>query len=285
MDDLKVKQDLFLLSKLEEEYNELSDKCNKLYTYIYSLDFITKVPSCDERCLMQEQHKRMESYRTNLYQRIDFYRCRVKTACGYDVLVPWSEVAKQLQKNGILLSPQEATQKLFNLFFKAKNMVYAPSEKCAKCGGDLLYGMGAKDGDETICFNCANQITNEELQQALDEYRAACTHHCGQDATCQVDDGSAVVQDPNESQPAEVLRTKEDVEKKLGIHIHEGNAPKGQCGCMDMKSLLDMQVIGVGNGKCEGCPQDHYGTPCVKVELVGGYYICLAPLHNSIVTE
>ena len=110
-------------------------------------------------------------------------------------------------------------------------------------------------------------------------------HHCGQDATCQVDDGSAVVQDPNESQPAEVLRTKEDVEKKLGIHIHEGNAPKGQCGCMDMKSLLDMQVVGVGNGKCEGCPQDHYGTPCVKVELVGGAYICLAPLPNSIATE
>ena len=111
------------------------------------------------------------------------------------------------------------------------------------------------------------------------------THHCGQDATCQVGDGSAVVQDPNESQPAEVLRTKEDVEKKLGIHIHEGNVPKGQCGCMDMKSLLDMQVVGVGNGKCEGCPQDHYGTPCVKVELVGGTYLCLAPLPNSIATE
>jgi len=260
MDDLKVKQDLFLLSKLEEEYNELSDKCNKLYTYIYSLDFITKVPSCDERCLMQEQHKRMESYRTNLYQRIDFYRCRVKTACGYDVLVPWSEVAKQLQKNGILLSPQEATQKLFNLFFKAKNMVYAPSEKCAKCGGDLLYGMGAKDGDETICFNCANQITNEELQQALDEYRAACTHHCGQDATCQVGDGSAVVNEIPDS----------------------------------LKSLEGMQVIKVCGPKCKDCPcgdglreypSGRDASSCVKVELVGGYYICLAPLPNSIVTE
>ena len=108
-------------------------------------------------------------------------------------------------------------------------------------------------------------------------------HHCGQDATCPVGDGSAVVQDPNESQPAEVLRTKEDVEKKLGIHIHEGNIPREQCG--SLKTLLGMQVVGVGNGKCEGCPQDNYGTPCVKVELVGGTYLCLAPLPNSIATE
>ena len=295
MDDLKVKQDLFLISKLEEEYNELSDKCNKLYTYIYSLDFITKVPDCDERCLMQEQHKRMESYRTNLYQRIDFYRCRVKTACGYDVLVPWSEAANQLQKNGILLSPQEATQKLFNLFFKAKTLVYAPSEKCAKCGGDLLYGMGAKDGDETICFNCANQITNEELQQALDEYRAACTHHCGQDAEEQHHNYRAIVEGQ-------------------GIHINDGNVPLDQCGCIkickvgggnatvkdpnesqpadtvpeSLKELVCMQIEHVfpANHKCDKC--DYY-TSCnrsvKKLELVGGYMLCLAPLPNSIVTE
>ena len=197
MDDLKVKQDQFLLSKLEEEYNEFSDKCNKLYTYIYSLDFITKVPDCNERCLMQEQHKRMESYRTNLYQRIDFYRNRVKTACGYDVLVPWSEV----------------------------------------------------------------------LQQTLDEYRSACLHHCGQDAdlddaccqareTCPVGDGSAVVEKP----------------------IITGES---------LKQLIDYQVVGVCEPgfPCEGCVQDHYNTPCCKVELVGGYMLCLAPLHNSIVTE
>lgn len=82
------------------------------------------------------------------------------------------------------------------------------------------------------------------------------THHCGQDASCQVGDGSAVVEKP----------------------VITGES---------LKKLMDYQVIGVCEPgfPCEGCVQDHYNTPCVKVELVGGYMLCLAPLPNSIVTE
>ena len=97
-------------------------------------------------------------------------------------------------------------------------------------------------------------------------------HHCGQDAhdpcgelgtkgnpiplPSPVDDGSAAVEKP----------------------IITGES---------LKQLLDYQVVGVCEPgfPCEGCVQDHYNTPCVKVELVGGHHLCLAPLPNSIVTE
>ena len=76
-------------------------------------------------------------------------------------------------------------------------------------------------------------------------------HHCGQDATCQVGDGSAAV--------------------------ITGDS---------MKDLLGMEVISVGDMPCDACNPDNYaGRPCVKVELVGGTYLCLAPMPNSIITE
>lgn len=77
-------------------------------------------------------------------------------------------------------------------------------------------------------------------------------HHCGLDASCQVDDGGAVV--------------------------NEAQVPNS------IKSLIGMQVIDVKGEKCDYCVTK-YNAPCVKVELVGGTYICLAPLPNSIVTE
>lgn len=54
-----------------------------------------------------------------------------------------------------------------------------------------------------------------------------------------------------------------------------------------IKKLMDYQVVGVCEPgfPCEGCVQDHYNTPCVKVELVGGYMLCLAPLPNSIMMD
>jgi len=81
---------------------------------------------------------------------------------------------------------------------------------------------------------------------------AIATNHCGQDAAHY----RALV----ESQ---------------GIHIHDGNTPPEVWG--DLKSLLGMEVIALTRAKCQSCPQEHYGTPCVKLELVGGIYICLAP--------
>ena len=53
-----------------------------------------------------------------------------------------------------------------------------------------------------------------------------------------------------------------------------------------LKDLLGMEVISVGDMPCDACNPDNYaGRPCVKVELVGGTYLCLAQLPNSIITE
>ena len=264
MDDLKAKQDLFLISKLEEEYNELSDKCNKLYKFIYSLDFKEKVPDSNEQCLLQEQHKRMEAYRTNLYQRIEHYRIKVKIALGCDYFASWGDVAEKIhQKHHCGQDTRrrdEAAAKLCDLLVKGRMAVYAPGKKCAKCGGDLFEGFGTVEGEKILCFNCTSQITNDELQQALDEYRAACLHHCGQDATCQVDDGIAVVDKP--------IITGESLEQLVGSTVRLFHKP---------------------GHKCEGCPYEvkSYGGKCEykKVELVGGYYLCLAPQPGSIITE
>lgn len=193
MDDLEVKQDLYRLHKLEKEYNDLSDKCNKLYTFIYSLDFPDKARNVDEQILLQEQHKRMEAYRTNLYQRIQFYRNLIAVNNGYDILTPWREVAEKID--------QEAVE--------------------------------------------------------------SAAHHCGQDACCQVDDGNADVDMP----------------------VLAGES---------LKTLMDYQVVNVCVPKCKDCPcgdglreypSGRDMSSCVKLELVGGAYLCLAPLPNSIVTE
>lgn len=98
------------------------------------------------------------------------------------------------------------------------------------------------------------------LKEMVNDYVERCDenerlkidlHHCGQDASCPVGGGSAAV--------------------------ITGNS---------LKDLLGMEVISVGDMPCDACNPDNYaGRPCVKVELVGGTYLCLAPQPGSIITE
>lgn len=96
------------------------------------------------------------------------------------------------------------------------------------------------------------------------------------------------------------------VEKSGGdIIIHHCRPGREKCQVGDgsgvvnevpdsIKSLEGMQVIKVCGPKCKDCPcgdglreypSGRDMSSCVKVELVGCYYLCLAPLPNSIVTE
>lgn len=114
-------------------------------------------------------------------------------------------------------------------------------------------------------------MNKKEIKKQLKQDDCDEQHHCGQDvdfddACCQVrkkrpvGDGSAVVNEIPDS----------------------------------LKSLEGMQVIKVCGPKCKDCPcgdglreypSGRDMSSCVKVELVGGHYLCLAPLPNSIVTE
>ena len=112
-----------------------------------------------------------------------------------------------------------------------------------------------------MCNEVLEQLKNEYNEkfkdlQDLGEIIANCADidasHCGQDAD--MDDACCQAR---EHQPAGLT----------------------------YKDILGMEVIGYGGKsmKCDGCPTD-CGN-CVKVELVGGYTLCLSPLSNSFVTE
>lgn len=120
-----------------------------------------------------------------------------------------------------------------------------------------------------IMFQETQQLREENARKQLDEWKKMKghiipvnldeQHHCGQDADC--DDACCQAGSPCGRSAA--------AEKQAGYSTE----------------LIGMQVIAIGDQRCDGCPTEHYGAPCVKVELVGGAYLCLAPLPNSIVTE
>lgn len=132
------------------------------------------------------------------------------------------------------------------------------------------------------CIEC--QIKKEENdRQALDDWMSMkgkvintlCgpvklvntdeQHHCGQDADC--DDACCQARG----------------NKEAPCPVDDGNAV-GKEVPDSIKNLFGMQVVSVNGEKCSYCVTQYY-APCVKVELVGGYTLCLAKLPNSIVTE
>lgn len=110
------------------------------------------------------------------------------------------------------------------------------------------------DKDPSLLDDVDVKAACDELEKAWNAYKERQQdnpHHCGQDASCPVGGGSAAV------------ITGES-----------------------LKDLLGMEVISVGDMPCDACNPDNYaGRPCVKVELVGGTYLCLAPQPGSIITE
>ena len=261
-----------LIQKLRSEYEELHKKSCKLYAFRHSLDVDQKMNFDMEALdLMQRQLELMEAYRHNLYLRIrHLARLSIEIKTEHDP--NFDEVDPELKAQALHHCDQdtrrrdEAAAKLCDLLVKCRMVVFAPREKCAKCGGDLFEGLGTAEGEKTLCFNCANQITNDELQQALDEYRAACIHHCGQDTD--LDDACCHTAGKQDDCP-----------------VGGGSAAVNQENGDSLNDLLGMEVISVGDMPCDACNPDNYaGRPCVKVELFGGTYLCLAPQPNSIIS-
>ena len=121
--------------------------------------------------------------------------------------------------------------------------------RCDKCGKSIRPGdMCIFHNEKIFCNDCG--CDNSETGTA--------PHHCGQDVSSKSSQSS-----PSSENDKPVI-TGESIKK-----------------------LMDYQVVGVCEPgfPCEGCVQDHYNTPCVKVELVGGYMLCLAPLPNSIMMD
>lgn len=77
----------------------------------------------------------------------------------------------------------------------------------------------------------------------------------------------------------EIIANCADIDDEVNDECsHCGEYSESEGLHQSLKDLLGMEVIGVGGKqtRCLGCPNVHNGTDCVKVELVGGTYLCLA---------
>lgn len=209
-----------LIERLTNEYDQLKERVWSLHSFLCDIDFEKRVPDPVEQRLMREQLHMMLGYMDNLLARISYNE------------------EQQIRNR---LETGDGKRGLdFVRCDNGKVIAIVPEGLIPK----------SLDGIDLIV---------EVIKKSWCDYKGRLedsARHCGQDATCQVGDGSAVAEEP----------------------VITGES---------LKQLMDYQVIGVCEPgfPCEGCVQDHYNTPCVKVELVGGYMLCLAPLPNSIVTE
>ena len=196
MNKEQLNSDKKVLASLEAEYKRAQRVIYSIRALVTDLNFEELMPDSQERCLMVDELQAYDYIRTNLMNRIRFYRARVKKE---ESIKDWFQY-----------------KKTDNTYIGVDVSNEGSHSECCQVGGDAI-----------------------------------ATHHCGQDASCQVGDGNAAV--------------------------------KGQAGYSTR--LIGMQVIAIGDQRCDGCPTEHYGAPCVKLELVGGTYLCLAHMPNSIITE
>lgn len=216
------------------------------------------------------QAVRENSHQENYDRWMDMKRT-VETPSGSVRIVDTDKGPKEqlrdILKNGMPDIQVERDPSYDDVSFQAKKLIddfYATHDRAERLGiaEHILLVMFGLTPDEL------NEIMEKEARDfnsvisAIQHGNEEATHHCrpGREK-CQVGDGSAVVQDPNESQPADTV-------------------PES------LKELVGMQIVSVlpPGHKCQGCLFDRDYFRCEKkVELVGGYYLCLAPI--PIVTE
>jgi len=112
---------------------------------------------------------------------------------------------------------------------------------------------------ETMLSYLRNRISLVKARVECDQ------HHCGQDAEVEI----KVHHNPNFDEGPELAMISPDI---LPGYKEEPTAES-------LRALKGYEVIGylgVGDKCDEACPMSHYSAPCVKVELVGGDYLCLA---------
>ncbi len=230
-----------LIQKLRSEYISLKERVKSINAFLLDINFERRVPDPEEQCLMREKYSSMLNYLMNLRRCIMYYE------------------RQQLEKivndqTGIDSISKDGMGYLLATLKDGRTLDLRKIDISKNAAAIIL-----ADKDPSLLDDVDVKAACDELEKAWNAYKERQhdnTHHCGQDASCQVGDGSAVVDKP----------------------VITGES---------LKQLMDYQVIGVCEPgfPCEGCVQDHYNTPCVKVELVGGYMLCLAPLPNSIMMD
>ena len=248
-----------LLKNLSEEYDVLNHKCKALYAYTNSLNFEATTPNAAERMLLRDQLTAMENYRTNLLARINFY---VKNEVGNI-----SSIASDSTE-------QTGDGKRCIDFVHCEN---------GKVVAIVPKGLIPKDLDDVDINKACDELA-KAWRAYCEESHDLDTNHCGQDAH-----DLCVGQDPG-FHPFDKITIKElteridNLETDLDNLEQEVYKPELKELGFSLQELIGMQVIYVTKEKCIGCPINHYGHPCKKVELVGGYFLCLAQ-PSSIAIE
>ena len=260
-----------LIEKLRNEYAQLKERVGSLHSFLCDIDFEKRVPDPVEQRLMRDQLHMMLGYMDNLRARIS-YQEEQQLRNMIETSIPQAPIASVEKRGGDIIikqanpSGQDISDNAEQTGDRKRGLDFVRDEngKVVAIVPEGLIPKGLYDVDLDKAL--------DELAKAWEAYNKEShelePHHCGQDAhdpcgelgtegnpiplPCPVDDGSAAVE--------------EDLPESL-------------------KKLVGMQVVSVGDMPCDGCPVDHYGAPCVKVELVGGTLLCLSPLPNSIITE
>lgn len=228
-----------LIQKLRSEYISLKERVKSINAFLLDIDFDRRVPDPEEQVLLNEKYHSMLDYLHNLRRCIMYYGRKqlekiVNDQAGID----------SISKDGMgyLLATLKDGRTLdlrkINISENAAAIILA-------------------DKDPSLLEDVNVKAACNELEKAWNAYKERQqdnSHHCGQDASCQVGDDSAAV--------------------------NEAQVPNS------IKSLVGMLVVDAFHTyhKCTCC---EYQERCnaKKVELVGGYFLCLEELPGSVVTD
>lgn len=235
-----------LIQKLRSEYISLKERVKSINAFLLDIDFERRVPDPEEQVLLNEKYHSMLDYLNNLRRCIMYYE------------------RKQLEKivndqAGIDSISKDGMGYLLATLKDGRTLDLRKIDISKNAAAIIL-----ADKDPSLLDDVDVKAACNELEKAWNAYKERQQdnpHHCrpGREK-CQVGDGSGVVNEVPDS----------------------------------IKSLEGMQVIKVCSPKCKDCPcgdglreypSGRDASSCVKVELAGGYMLCLAPLPNSIMMD
>lgn len=240
-----------LIEKLRAEYNDLNGKIARLNAFLCDIDFVKKVPDPMEQELMSMQFRSMKGYLDNLRGRIMFQEVQqLREENARKQLDEWKKMKGHIIPVN-LDEQHHCGQDAVNFEQLSDNLTDTYKDYCRGVLEQFLSReiTWAKFVEKVALPFCHENV-NEFVNVIKDN-----PHNCrpGREK-CQVGDGSAAV--------------------------NEAQVPNS------IKSLVGMLVVDAFHDthKCTGC---EYQERCnaKKVELVGGYFLCLEELPNSIVTE
>lgn len=257
-----------LILKLRNEYNNLKERVGSLHSFLCDIDFEKRVPDPVEQRLMREQLHMMLGYMENLRARIS-YQEQQQLRNMIETSIHHAPIASVEKRGGDIIikqanpSGQDASDSTEQTGDGKRGIDFVRDEN-GKVVAIVPEGLIPKGLDDVDINKACDELA-KAWKAYCEENHDLDTHHCGQDAD--LDDACCQA------------REKRSVGDGSAV-VNEAQVPNS------LKELVGMQIVSVfpPGWKCQGCAYDSDYFRCEKkVELVGGYMLCLANI--PIVTE